>query len=83
MKELDELRGSILALTTLLHAVVETHPDPVALRQRFLDVSEQAMASLLATGSDDQTRVTEGALDAMKAWLGDLARQAGGDKPCR
>jgi hypothetical protein len=34
------------------------------------------MASLLATGSEEQTRVTEGALDAMKAWLTDLARQA-------
>jgi len=51
-------------------------PHPEALQQRFLDLSEQAMASLLATGSDEQTGVTEGALDAMKAWLADLARQS-------
>lgn len=38
---------------------------------------------LLATSSDEQTRVAEGALDAMKAWLADLAHQGGGDEPCR
>jgi hypothetical protein len=83
IKELDELRASILALTTLLHAIVETHPNPVALRQRFHELSEQAMASLLATSSDQQTRVAEGAFEAMNAWLADLAHQGGGDEPCR
>jgi hypothetical protein len=28
MKEIDELRGGMLALTVLLHAVVEAHPSP-------------------------------------------------------
>ena len=81
VQEVDELRASILALTALLHAVVETHPNPVALRERFLELSEQAMASLLATSSDEQTQVAEGALEAMKAWLADLAHQNEGDGP--
>jgi len=37
-----------------------------------LGLAEQAMASLLAAGSDEKTQVAEAAFDAMKAWLVDL-----------
>jgi hypothetical protein len=46
MKEIEELRGSIVDLTALLYAVVEAHSDPAALRHRCVEVSEQAIAWL-------------------------------------
>ena len=52
---------------------VESHPDPAALRDRFAARREQAKASLLAEGSDEQTRVATWALGAMKEWLDRLA----------
>jgi len=61
----------------LLHAVVETRADTAALRSRFLGLAEQAMASLLAAGSDEKTQVAEAAFDAMKAWLVDLEGKTG------
>lgn len=42
----------------------------------LLNLSEQAMASLVTAGSDEQTRAAEAVLDAMKRWRVDLERQA-------
>ena len=64
---------SNLALTALLHAVVEAHAEPRVVRDRFLELSEQATAIVLPTSSDDQTRPAEIAMGAMKEWLNDLA----------
>ena len=62
-----------MALTALIHAVVEAHPDPHTVRDRFNELSEQATAMLLATSSDDRTRAAEAAMGAMKEWLNELA----------
>jgi hypothetical protein len=40
---------------------------------RFIELSEQATAMLLATSSDDQTRAAEAAMGAINEWLTDLA----------
>ena len=77
MKEIEELRDSIATLTALVTALVETHPDPAAVRPRFADLSEQAMAMTLATNTDENTNAADAALQAMNGWLEDLAARKG------
>ena len=57
MKELDELRGSLVALTALIHAMMEAHPKPTLVSEiASSNCQNRATAMLLATISDDQTR---------------------------
>ena len=76
MKEIEELRGSIAVLTALVTALVETHPDPAAVQARFADLSEQAMAMMLAN-TDESTNAADAAFQAMNEWLADLAASKG------
>ena len=77
MKEIEELRGSIATLTALVTVLVETHPDVEAVRTRFADRSEQAMAMMLATNTDESTNAADAAFQAMNEWLDDLTASKG------
>jgi hypothetical protein len=77
MNDIEELGGSLVALTALIHAVVEAHPQPGVVRDRFIELSEQAIAMLLGTSSNERTRAAEAAMTAMTEWLNDLAERQG------
>ena len=45
----DVLSGGMLAQTTMLLALISTHPNPAALQQAFRQFSERGYAALLNT----------------------------------
>lgn len=73
MKELDELRGSLVALTALIHAMMEARPNPTGDRDRFVELSEQGDRHAL---SDHRRRPNAiGALTTMPIPVTVLGRQ--------
>lgn len=70
MTPLDEkiARGCLLACATTVKALAASHPDGARLRKAFAYVSEQMIASLLATETDEQI------LGATRLWLEDFER---------
>ena len=64
--DIDELRGKFIALTALVRALVDTHPDPTSVRMRFAELALQATAPLPG-------RTGDAARGATGAWLEILA----------
>jgi hypothetical protein len=74
--DIDELRGKIVALTALVQALVDTHPDPTSVRMRFAELAEQATASLPGpTDNAVSDRAGEAARRAVQTWLRILAER--------